>query len=83
MTNIFFSEIKNNCQLLKAPRYGDIRCTRSRHRTQLFYRTRCSIWCNKGYKLQGHPVRNCNGTGHWDGADSICVRKFLVQNFND
>ncbi|XP_058835886.1 fibrillin-1-like isoform X2 [Topomyia yanbarensis] len=66
-------EIKSNCQPLKAPNNGDISCSRSRHKTQLFYRTKCSIRCKKGFKLVGPAVKQCNGTGHWDEGETLCI----------
>ncbi|XP_058456120.1 fibrillin-2-like [Malaya genurostris] len=66
-------EIRSNCQPLKAPKNGDVSCSRSRHKTQLFYRTKCHIRCRKGFKLIGPAVKQCNGTGHWDEGDSLCV----------
>ncbi|CRK94788.1 CLUMA_CG008282, isoform A [Clunio marinus] len=66
-------EIKNECKPLTI-KHGDVRCTRSRHRTQLFYRTKCAISCDKGYKLHGPSIKHCNGTGYWDdNGDPICV----------
>ncbi|XP_055688517.1 fibrillin-1 isoform X2 [Lutzomyia longipalpis] len=66
-------EIRDLCPPIKAPQYGEMRCSRSRHPTQYFYRTRCSIWCQKGYKLDGASVRTCNGTGMWDAEEPTCV----------
>jgi hypothetical protein len=75
-------EIKNQCVPPKAPHHGEIRCAQSRHRTQMYYRTKCVIRCNKGYKLVGPQFRHCNGTGHWDASEaSTCVRKFFSLNF--
>ncbi|XP_038117535.1 multiple epidermal growth factor-like domains protein 6 isoform X3 [Culex quinquefasciatus] len=67
-------EIKDRCMMLKAPKNGEMRCSRSRHKAQLFYRTRCSVWCSKGFKLVGPSTKHCNGTGHWDDErESLCV----------
>ena len=76
------TEIKNNCHPLKAPRHGDIRCIRSRHRTQLFYRTKCSIWCHKGFKLAGPSIKHCNVTGDWDEGEPLCIRKYTTFSLN-
>uniref|UniRef100_A0A1B0D5U2 Uncharacterized protein n=1 Tax=Phlebotomus papatasi TaxID=29031 RepID=A0A1B0D5U2_PHLPP len=66
-------EIKDLCPPIKTPQHGEMRCSRSRHPTQLFYRTRCSMWCDKGYKLDGPSVRTCNGSGSWDAEEPVCV----------
>ncbi|XP_055612398.1 fibrillin-1 [Uranotaenia lowii] len=66
-------ELKDNCQVMVPPKNGEVRCSRSRHKTQLFYRTKCSVWCNKGFKLVGSSTKHCNGTGHWDEGESVCV----------
>lgn len=69
-------EIKDTCAPLQAPKFGDVHCTRSRHASQSFYRTRCSLWCNKGYVLLGPSVKFCNGSdGVWDPAETICSRE--------
>uniref|UniRef100_A0A182LZB6 Uncharacterized protein n=1 Tax=Anopheles culicifacies TaxID=139723 RepID=A0A182LZB6_9DIPT len=67
------AELKDNCKPFEAPPNADVRCTRSRHKTQLFYRSKCIITCKKGFKLHGPSVRHCNGTGEWDEGESICV----------
>ncbi|XP_053687239.1 uncharacterized protein LOC128736776 [Sabethes cyaneus] len=65
--------IRNRCPPLTAPNNGEISCSRSRHKSQFFYKTKCSIWCKKGFKLLGAAVRQCNGSGIWDEAESLCV----------
>lgn len=70
-----FSEIKDNCKPIQPPKNGKMRCARSRHKAQLFYRTKCNVWCDKGFKLVGPSVKNCNGSGHWDDEPIACVRK--------
>uniref|UniRef100_A0A182JP89 Uncharacterized protein n=1 Tax=Anopheles christyi TaxID=43041 RepID=A0A182JP89_9DIPT len=67
------AELKDNCKPFEAPRNAEVRCTRSRQKTQLFYRSKCIITCKKGFKLHGPSVRHCNGTGEWDEGESICV----------
>lgn len=75
-------EIKDNCQSIPTPENGDVRCTRSRHRTQLFYKTKCTIFCNEGYRLVGPSVKYCNGSGGtWDDGESVCVRKLAIFKF--
>jgi Calcium-binding EGF domain/Coagulation Factor Xa inhibitory site/Complement Clr-like EGF-like/Sushi repeat (SCR repeat) len=69
-------EIQDKCKPLKAPRYGQVRCTRSRHKTQLYYRTKCDVWCDKGFKLNGPATNFCNGTGEWSDEEAVCVRKY-------
>ncbi|XP_062552414.1 fibrillin-1-like isoform X2 [Armigeres subalbatus] len=66
-------EIKDRCKPLVAPKNGDVRCSRSRHKTQLYYRTKCSITCKKGFKLLGQSIRQCNGTGQWGEEESLCI----------
>jgi hypothetical protein len=34
-----------------------------------------TISFSKGYKLIGPQTRHCNGTGHWDSENSLCVGK--------
>lgn len=71
-------EIKDTCAAIAPPEHGDVRCTRSRHRTQLFYRTKCTIWCREGFTLNGPSVKHCNGTeGTWDETPTTCVRKYF------
>lgn len=58
-----------------APSFANMRCTKSRHRTQMFYKTRCKIECKEGYTLVGSPFKHCHGeTGQWEGDDGHCVR---------
>lgn len=64
---------------MKAPRYGDMRCTKTRQKNQLFYKTKCAFWCNKGYKLIGPEAKSCNATGHWDEGEPECVGELIVQ----
>ncbi|EAT42496.1 AAEL005982-PA [Aedes aegypti] len=66
-------EIKDRCKPLTPPKNGDVRCSRSRHKTEIYYRTKCSITCNKGFKLLGPGTKHCNGTGQWDAEESLCV----------
>ncbi|XP_062710515.1 uncharacterized protein LOC109404745 isoform X2 [Aedes albopictus] len=66
-------EIKDRCKPLTSPKNGDVRCSRSRHKTELYYRTKCFITCNKGFKLLGPSTKHCNGTGLWDKEESLCV----------
>ncbi|XP_037034819.1 fibrillin-1 isoform X2 [Bradysia coprophila] len=68
-------EIRDHCQPLSKPKNGEIKCFRSRHRTQLFYKTKCTITCQPGFVLIGDEFRQCNGTGHWDQGSSICAPK--------
>ncbi|XP_041774174.1 fibrillin-2 isoform X3 [Anopheles merus] len=67
------AKLTDNCKPFEAPRNAEVRCTRSRHKTQLFYRSKCIVTCKKGFKLHGPSVRHCNGTGEWDEGESICV----------
>lgn len=74
-------KISNKCVPLKDPKHGKMHCSRSRHRTQLFYKTKCSAWCDKGFTLVGTAVRHCNGTaGVWDGKEATCARKYYEKD---
>lgn len=65
---------------MQAPEHGNVRCTRSRHLSQHFYRTRCSFWCNEGYTLIGTSTKHCNGSdGIWDATETLCIREYLLK----
>lgn len=71
-------EIKDSCLALADPEHGKVRCSRSRHSSQLFYRTKCSFRCDNGYTLIGPSDKYCNGSdGSWDNTEVTCVRKFI------
>lgn len=70
-------EIRDLCKPIPPPKNGEVKCSRSRHRTQLFYRTKCSFVCHKGYKLVGPITKQCSGTGVWDEQSPVCIRKSL------
>lgn len=71
----FLTAIKDLCQPIPAPKHGDVKCSRSRHRTQLFYKTKCSFACHAGYKIIGPAIMQCNGSGQWDEDRPMCIRK--------
>ncbi|XP_055910382.1 fibrillin-2 isoform X2 [Eupeodes corollae] len=66
-------KIRDQCHPFRPPKYGEIHCTRSRHRTHMYYKTRCSVWCTPGYQLEGPAVRHCSASGQWDNFENRCV----------
>lgn len=69
--------MKDSCAPLPAPEHGKVHCSRSRHRYQLYYRVKCSIWCDEGYTLHGPSNKECSGNGgSWSEDETVCVRKF-------
>lgn len=69
-------EMRDHCQPLDAPANGAIHCTKFRHKKKRFYNTRCKVWCNSGYQLEGPSHRHCNASGQWDHHSNLCVRKY-------
>ncbi|XP_055846374.1 fibrillin-2 isoform X2 [Episyrphus balteatus] len=65
--------VRDQCQPFRPPKYGEIHCTRSRHRTHLYYKTRCSVWCIPGYQLEGPAIRHCSASGQWDNFENRCI----------
>lgn len=74
MVKIILTEIKDYCQPIPPPRNGEVRCAKSRHRTQMFYKTKCSFTCHPGFELTGPVTKVCNGSGLWDEGTPICSR---------
>ena len=70
-------EIRDECRHFEAPTNGEVRCTKYRHKKKRFYNTRCKVWCNQGYRLEGPSQRFCNSSGQWDEHENKCLRKFL------
>ncbi|XP_073842985.1 uncharacterized protein isoform X2 [Musca autumnalis] len=68
-------ELRDQCHPLAAPANGAIHCTKYRHKKKRFYNTRCKVWCNPGFELQGPTHRYCNATGQWDHHESVCLPK--------
>ncbi|XP_061386675.1 fibrillin-2-like, partial [Musca vetustissima] len=68
-------ELRDQCHPLSAPPNGAIHCTKYRHKKKRFYQTRCKVWCNPGYVLQGPTHRYCNASGQWDQHDNLCLPK--------
>ncbi|XP_061395029.1 fibrillin-1-like, partial [Musca vetustissima] len=68
-------ELRDQCHPLAAPPNGAIHCTKYRHKKKRFYQTRCKVWCNPGYVLQGPTHRYCNASGQWDNHDNLCLPK--------
>ncbi|XP_075161744.1 uncharacterized protein LOC142234478 isoform X2 [Haematobia irritans] len=66
-------EMRDHCQPLEAPANGAIHCTKYRHKKKRFYNTRCKVWCNPGFELQGPSHRHCNASGQWDLHESVCL----------
>ncbi|XP_067646329.1 fibrillin-3 [Eurosta solidaginis] len=69
-------ELRDQCPPFVAPANGDFHCTKYRHKQKHFYNTRCKVWCNQGYRLEGPAQRFCNATGKWDDFESRCVPIF-------
>lgn len=74
--------MKDLCHPIPAPKNGKVKCSRSRHRTHLFYKTKCSFACNPGYKLIGPALKQCDGTGKWDEDTPMCIRMFIFHSFS-
>lgn len=73
------AEIRDMCRPKARPDNGNVKCTRSRHRTQLFYKTKCSFTCNQGFRMLGPASVHCNGTGYWNSAEStMCICRLLT-----
>nr|XP_036215004.1 fibrillin-1 isoform X2 [Bactrocera oleae] len=66
-------EARDQCTPFTAPANGDFHCTKYRHKRKHFYNTRCKVWCNQGYRLDGPTQRFCNASGQWDNFESRCV----------
>ncbi|XP_050333374.1 fibrillin-1 isoform X2 [Bactrocera neohumeralis] len=66
-------ESRDQCAPFTAPANGDFHCTKYRHKRKHFYNTRCKVWCNQGYRLEGPTQRFCNASGQWDDFESRCV----------
>ncbi|XP_028901941.2 fibrillin-1 [Zeugodacus cucurbitae] len=66
-------ETRDQCTPFTAPANGDFHCTKYRHKRKHFYNTRCKVWCNQGYRLEGPTHRYCNASGQWDNFESSCV----------
>ncbi|XP_049313290.1 fibrillin-3 isoform X2 [Bactrocera dorsalis] len=66
-------ESRDQCTPFTAPANGDFHCTKYRHKRKHFYNTRCKVWCNQGYRLEGPTQRFCNASGQWDDFESRCL----------
>uniref|UniRef100_A0A0K8V5N2 Fibrillin-2 n=1 Tax=Bactrocera latifrons TaxID=174628 RepID=A0A0K8V5N2_BACLA len=66
-------ESRDQCTPFTALPNGDFHCTKYRHKRKHFYNTRCKVWCNQGYRLEGPTQRFCNASGQWDDFESRCV----------
>uniref|UniRef100_W8BC32 Fibrillin-2 n=1 Tax=Ceratitis capitata TaxID=7213 RepID=W8BC32_CERCA len=66
-------ELRDQCAPFAGLANGDFHCTKYRHKKKHFYNTRCKVWCNEGYRLQGPTHRFCNASGNWDDFESQCV----------
>lgn len=72
------TEIRDLCRPMVAPVNGNVKCSRSRHRTQLFYKTKCTFTCDRGYRMLGPALVHCNGTGSWNSAENtMCICRCL------
>ncbi|XP_017121415.1 fibrillin-1 isoform X2 [Drosophila elegans] len=68
---------RDNCRQLQKPRNGNVSCMR--HIEKQFFKWNCAITCNVGYVLQGSRHRTCNYSGKWDGSETKCVEKRVLQ----
>ncbi|XP_052846692.1 signal peptide, CUB and EGF-like domain-containing protein 1 isoform X2 [Drosophila gunungcola] len=68
---------RDNCRQLQKPRNGNVSCMR--HIEKQFVKWNCGITCNVGYVLQGPRHRTCNYSGKWDGSETKCVEKRVLQ----
>ncbi|XP_065361428.1 fibrillin-2 isoform X1 [Calliphora vicina] len=66
-------EMRDQCHPFEAPANGEIHCTKYRHKKKRFYNTKCKVWCNQGYRLEGPSLRHCNSSGQWDQHESKCL----------
>ncbi|XP_053955378.1 fibrillin-2 isoform X2 [Anastrepha ludens] len=66
-------ELRDQCPPFAAVANGDFHCTKYRHKKKHFYNTRCKVWCNEGYRLEGPTQRFCNASGRWDDFESRCL----------
>ncbi|KNC24941.1 hypothetical protein FF38_08702, partial [Lucilia cuprina] len=66
-------ESRDQCQPFEAPANGEIHCTKYRHKKKRFYNTKCKVWCNQGYRLEGPSHRHCNASGQWDDHENKCL----------
>ena len=47
----------------------------------LSYGTTCTFKCDRGYILQGNPVRQCQQDKTWSGSENTCERKSPVTSY--
>lgn len=66
-------EMRDQCHPFEAPINGEIHCTKYRHKKKRFYNTKCKVWCNQGYRLEGPSQRFCNASGQWDDYQNQCL----------
>lgn len=65
----------NDCVLPHPPTGGSIRCSSLNNEPGTFVTpgTKCTIWCNEGYKLKGTSARVCQNSGTWSGEQPKCA----------
>ncbi|KAM7358330.1 uncharacterized protein ACRADG_003345 isoform 2-T3 [Cochliomyia hominivorax] len=66
-------DMRDQCAAFEAPANGEIHCTKYRHKKKRYYNTKCKVWCNRGYRLEGPTQRYCNASGQWDEHENKCL----------
>lgn len=44
------------------------------------YGTKCRIFCDEGYQIDGSSVRVCQDYGEYDGVETTCSSKLYIKN---
>ncbi|KAJ8943593.1 hypothetical protein NQ318_006595 [Aromia moschata] len=67
--------ITPQCRVPMPPQHGILNCVdhRSDYGSLVPVGTKCNVWCDEGYKLDGGSLRVCNKAGAWDGDQSRCL----------
>lgn len=66
--SVLLSFIEITCPSLTDPIQGHVTTTSGGK-----IGSRAEYTCNKGYLLQGEPVRICNEEGYWTGEEPYCT----------
>lgn len=63
------------CRVPKTPKNGVMRCLDQNldPNRSVPIGTKCNVWCNEGFKLEGNHQRVCNNSGIWEGKEPFCV----------
>ena len=65
--------LAKECPPLYAPDHGTVQGTRYTYDEQLYF------VCNRGYKLEGSNVRQCQDDKTWSGEEVTCRGLYLRQ----